>query len=237
MDRPIYRTLADLIERRILAQAYPVGSQIPPEPELEREFAVSRTTVRQALALLKRRGMLVSRSGLGTVVKSDGAGRTSLSVSGSVRDLVYYAAGTQYRALDRVLVPPPAAVAAALRLSPAERVVRFRGLRARGREPFAFEEVCIPQTLGRDLDNRTLGTETLFGRLEQVNDFRIAEVKQTIAAVAAPAGVARLLGRRAGMPMLKTTRIYRLASGRAVEHAVTFYDSSRFEYDMKLLPE
>lgn len=237
MDRPIYRTLADRIEKRIVDQAYPVGSQIPPEPALEREFAVSRTTVRQALALLKRRGMLASRSGLGTVVKSDGAGRTSLSVSGTVRDLVYYAAGTQYRALDRGLVLPPATVAAALRLAPAEQVVRFRGLRSRGREPFAFEEVCIPETLGHDLDNRTLGTETLFGRLEKANDFRIAEVGQTIGAVAAPAPVARLLGRRTGAPMLKTTRIYRLASGQAVEHAVTFYDSSRFEYEMQLLPE
>src|SRR5579863_7308065 len=122
MDRPIYRTLADRIEKRIAEHRYPVGSQIPPEPELEREFDVSRTTVRQALALLKRRGMLASRSGQGTVVKSDGASRTSLSLTGSVRDLVYYASGTRYRPLDRMRLTAPPPVALVLRLAPDERV-------------------------------------------------------------------------------------------------------------------
>src|SRR5580698_6239256 len=122
MDRPMYRALADQIEKRIVDQRYRVGSQLPPEPVLEREFRVSRTTVRQALGLLKRRGMLTSRSGLGTVVMSNGADRTSMSVSGSVGDLRYYAAGTHYVAIDRQAVLPTAAIRAALDLAPAERV-------------------------------------------------------------------------------------------------------------------
>jgi DNA-binding GntR family transcriptional regulator len=72
MDRPLYRALAERIESRIAAGHYAVGSQLPTEPEFEREFGVSRITIRQALRLLKRRGLLASRSGLGTVVRSAG---------------------------------------------------------------------------------------------------------------------------------------------------------------------
>ena len=61
MDRPLYRALAERIESRIAAGNYAVGSQLPTEPELEREFGVSRITIRQALGLLKRRGLLASR--------------------------------------------------------------------------------------------------------------------------------------------------------------------------------
>ena len=99
------------------------------------------------------------------------------------------------------------------------------------------KRVFIPETLGRDIDNKNLGRATLFGRLEKANDLRIAEVQQTIGAIAAPAAVARWLGIRAGAPMLKTTRIYRLAGGDTVECAVTYYDLTRFQYDMKLLQE
>ena len=238
----MYRALADQIEKRIIDQCYRVGSQLPPEPVLEREFHVSRTTIRQALGLLKRRGMLTSRSGLGTVVMSNGADRTSMSVSGSVRDLRYYAAGTRYSAIDRKAVVPTSTVRAALDLAPPERVICFRGLRSRAQgktaeRPFAAEEINIPESLSRDIDNEKLGADTLFGRLERAHNITISEVEQTITAVAAPAAVARWLAIRPGVPMLKAIRVYRLASDRAVEYATTYYDATRFEYAMKLSPE
>jgi GntR family transcriptional regulator len=238
----MYRALADQIEQRIINQRYRVGSQLPPEPELEREFHVSRTTIRQALGLLKRRGMLASRSGLGTVVMSNGADRTSMSVSGSVRDLVYYAAGTRYSAIDRKVAVPDAMVGAALDLAPAERVICFRGLRSRlqgveAERPFAAEYIYIPESLGRDVDNEQLGTDTIFGRVERANNVTITDVEQTITAVGAPAVVARWLAIRPGVPMLKAVRVYRLAEGRAVEYATTYYDATRFEYAMRLSPD
>ena len=238
----MYRILAAQIEKRIVDQRYRVGSQLPPEPVLEREFRVSRTTIRQALGLLKRRGMLTSRSGLGTVVMSDGADRKSMSVSGLVGDLRYYAAGTRYAAIDRQAVVPNAAVRAALDLAPAERVICFRGLRSRARgttaeRPFAAEDINIPESLGCDIDNAKLGTDTLFARLERAHNITIAVVEQTITAVGAPTTVARWLSIRPGVPMLKATRIYRLGNGRAVEYATTYYDATRFEYAMKLSPE
>lgn len=238
MERPLYRMLADRIETRIAAGRYPVGSQLPTEPVLEHEFGVSRITIRHALDLLKRRGLLASKSGLGTVVRSAGADSKSMTISGSIRDLVYYAAGTRYTPLDRKPVAASASIARALKLAPSAQVLYFLGLRARRQGGnFGLEEVYIPEPLGRTLDNAKLGSATLFSLLEQVHGFRIDEVEQAISAVAAPASIASRLGIRARTPMLKATRTYFLGDGQPVEVAVSYYDVSKFEYVMKLFPE
>ena len=127
MERPLYRSLATWLERRIAEGRYPVGSQLPPEPVLEQEFGVSRITIRQALSMLKRRGLLASRSGIGTVVRAGAADSKSMTASGSIRDLIYYAAGTHYTPLGRKLMVPPVSVGAMLRLPATAKAFCFRG--------------------------------------------------------------------------------------------------------------
>ena len=238
MERPLYRLLASRLEQRIQEGDYPVGSQLPPEPVLEHEFGVSRITVRQALGILKRRGLLTSKSGMGTVVRSGGASSKSMTVSGSIRDLLYYAAGTRYASLGRHLVVPPAPISRSLGLPPKSKVFCFRGARSRARGgAFGVEEVYIPEHLGRGLSNTRLGDRTLFSLIEEANDLKIAEVDQVITAVPASRGVARALNVAERAPLLKATRSYQIADGRTVEIAISFYNVALFEYSMKLLPD
>jgi GntR family transcriptional regulator len=238
MERPLYRLLANRLEQRIQKGDYPIGTQLPAEPALEQEFGVSRITVRQALSILKRRGLLTSKSGMGTVVRSGGATAKSMTVSGSIRDLIYYAAGTHYTPLGRRLVVPPPAVWKSLGLSAKTKVLCFRGTRSRARGgPFGVEEVYISEELGSDLSNARLGNRTLFSLLEEANDLKIAEVEQVITAVLAPRAIARELNVAERAPLLKATRSYRLTDGSTVEVAISFYNVALFEYSMNLLPD
>jgi GntR family transcriptional regulator len=238
MERPLYRSLATRLERRIAEGRYPIGSQLPSEPVLEQEFGVSRITIRQALSMLKRRGLLASRSGIGTVVRAGAANSKSMTVSGSIRDLIYYAAGTRYTPLGHKLVVPPPSIGALLDLSAKAKAFCFRGIRSRPHGgPFGLEEVYIPEPLGDRLDNSELGGRTLFSLLEEENDLKIAEVEQIITAIPPLPDIAKKLGLTARAPVLKAMRIYRLADGRPVEVAITFYNVAKFEYVMKLLPD
>jgi len=238
MDRPLYRSLASKLEQRIQEGDYPIGSQLPPEPALEQEFGVSRITVRQALSILKRRGLLASKSGMGTVVRSGGASSKSMTVSGSIRDLLYYAAGTRYVSLGRHLVVPPGPISRGLSLPPKSKVFCFRGTRSRARGgAFGLEEVYIPEHLGQGLSNTRLGDRTLFSMLEEANGLKIAEAVQVITAVPASRAVASELDVAERAPLLKATRSYRLSDGHTVEIAVSFYNVALFEYSMKLLPD
>ena len=59
-DEYIWRQLADDLSARIAEGTYPLGSALPTEDELAREYALARTTVRRALAVLRRRKLIKS---------------------------------------------------------------------------------------------------------------------------------------------------------------------------------
>lgn len=65
---PLYRQLADLLTAKIRTGEYPAGSRIPSEPQLAAAHGIGRPTIRQALDLLVRKGLLARRRGSGTYV-------------------------------------------------------------------------------------------------------------------------------------------------------------------------
>jgi GntR family transcriptional regulator of arabinose operon len=63
-----------MLESEITSGAYPPGKFLPSEPELARRFAISRSTVRQALFALDQNGFVERLPGKGTVVRERGGG-------------------------------------------------------------------------------------------------------------------------------------------------------------------
>ncbi|MBR2950491.1 MAG: GntR family transcriptional regulator [Lachnospiraceae bacterium] len=70
MAEPAYMRVYKSIRGQITDKTYDVGAILPPEPELEKEFGVSRTTIRKAVDMLVREGFLSVRQGFGTQVIS-----------------------------------------------------------------------------------------------------------------------------------------------------------------------
>src|SRR6188472_2051264 len=75
--RQVSAHVAERILERITSGALPLGARLPSETELARDFAVSRPSVREALAALQFAGHVESRRGFGTIVVS----RESLPVT------------------------------------------------------------------------------------------------------------------------------------------------------------
>ncbi len=68
MGEPAYKRVYSSIREQITNKHYDVGAILPPEPELEKTYGVSRTTVRRAIDMLVREGFLSVRQGFGTQV-------------------------------------------------------------------------------------------------------------------------------------------------------------------------
>jgi DNA-binding FadR family transcriptional regulator len=60
--------VVDSIQARILNGTLQPGDRIPPEPNLMREFEVSRTVIREAMSSLQASGLVKTRHGIGTFV-------------------------------------------------------------------------------------------------------------------------------------------------------------------------
>src|SRR5699024_11495129 len=70
-DRPsLGKPVSTKIHRSIEKKHWTVGEKIPPEMDLIEEFEVSRNTLREAIRALVYTGLLETRQGSGTIVKS-----------------------------------------------------------------------------------------------------------------------------------------------------------------------
>lgn len=76
---PLYTQIRDIVRDRILHGIYSIGTNIPTESQLEKEFNVSKITVRNAIKELVQEGYLETRSGMGTkVIKNTSSSQLSI---------------------------------------------------------------------------------------------------------------------------------------------------------------
>ncbi|HUY60789.1 MAG TPA: GntR family transcriptional regulator [Candidatus Dormibacteraeota bacterium] len=72
---PLYQQLADLLRQEIAAGRLPSGVAFPSERKLMGRYAVTRTTVRSALGVLRQEGLVVAEHGAGSFVRDPGGAR------------------------------------------------------------------------------------------------------------------------------------------------------------------
>lgn len=64
----LYEIIADKIEKMILEKQMHADSKLPSESELAQSFGVSRPVIREALNMLRERGLVTSRQGAASVI-------------------------------------------------------------------------------------------------------------------------------------------------------------------------
>lgn len=68
-DRPAYKQVADAIREQIISGQLAAGATIPSEGDLAERHGVSKTTIRQAMGILRDEGLVVSARGRLTQVR------------------------------------------------------------------------------------------------------------------------------------------------------------------------
>lgn len=64
----LYEQIAENLEKAILSSSTAVAQRLPSEQELARQFNVSRTVIREALKILRERGLITQKNGGGSYV-------------------------------------------------------------------------------------------------------------------------------------------------------------------------
>ena len=241
-----YALLAESIIEDIRKGRYAVGSMLPTEVVLCKQFGVSRHTVREALRKLGDMGLVSRHQGIGTRVKArqgkarqgkarQGSGRFVQSID-KLSDLFAYIEDTRLAIASRPDISATPARQGLLRCASGQRwhmleVLRFQ---AAAVVPMVVSEIYIPQAhaaVEREMQNLHVPIYTL---IERRYGERIAEVQQEINACAIPAGKARLLKVRAGSPGLSITRHYLGDNDKLLLVSASLYPAGSFTCSMRL---
>ena len=154
----IYEHIVNQIHGLVRKGRWAPGDQIPPERELAERFRVSRTSVREALHALGMQGIIESRQGGGTFVRS-----------ADTETLVPWLAGAILRGQReltevlevRELIEPGIARLAAVRagaehVSQLEHLLGIQRERVENDQPFVDEDTAFHYTLAQAADNHIL---------------------------------------------------------------------------------
>ena len=229
--RQVYLLLRD----RIAGGAVAAGAALPPEQALALEHAVSRITVRRALAELEREGLVLRRQGAGTFVLPRHAPKPVIAeLSDMLANIEAMGRATEVRLVAFGYDQAPAAIAASLKLASGERVQRSIRVRLIEGRPMSYLTTHVPERIGVTYSEAELASRPLLSLIER-SGIAVARATQEIGALLASPEVAQALEVEVGSALIALTRVILDEAGRGIEHLLALYRPDRYALRMDLV--
>ena len=225
---PLYHQLYEVLKDKIRSAAWKPGDMIPPESELTTLYGVSRVTVRKVLEMLVNEGHLLRERGRGSFVSHPKLEHGTTRIVSFTDDMKQRGLVPRTRILFSGLVPAPAPIAEKLKVPECEELARIDRLRLADEEPMCVEESFlvhryIPGILEHDFTENSLREIK-----EKKYGIRWSRALQTIQAIACSAEIARLLGIKAGAPLLYFERVTFSQGEIPMEYLRVYYRADRY---------
>ena len=237
MTEPLYAKLARGIEAAISRGRHLPGTLLPGENALARQHGVSRATVRAALNLVEKAGVVERRRGAGTRVlvprPPAGFGQSVCTT----QELIQYARDTRRVVTSVGDFVADAFTADALGLAPGSRWLRISSLRVdplRLDQPICASDSYVAPKLQGITGHLSDQTTALFELLSDHLGVRTDSIEQELQAASVPESLASVLSAVPASPALRILRHYRDASGWLFLTTVGLHPADRFAYRIRL---
>lgn len=177
---PLYAQIKRVIETRIDAGEYPVGTKIHSENELCKQFDVGRPTIRQALTELSHEGKIESQKGKGVFVLGDKKPLDLFSKLGTTAAFKKLNQPVQTKVLSQRLIQNPTLRYFTLDKPNQEKILALQRLRVVDTTPVIWEETYITYNLVPGLIDMNLENTSLTEILANKYDLHFCHVRQNI---------------------------------------------------------
>ncbi len=233
---PRYYQLANILRERIIKGEWTAHQPIPSERELESIFSVSRTTIRQAIALLVRQGFLFREHGRGTFVSPQKLQKGISELTSFTEDMKRRGIVPGQKILEIGMVHPPEDVARHLELPPeCGEVLRIERIRLGDGVPMGLQTSYYSLPEGHAITREDLENYGSIYRLLQEQFHLIpTQADETLEVMLATQREAALLQIRAGDPLLLSERTTYSQNRRVIEFVRILYRGDRYRYSAKL---
>src|SRR5258708_40018714 len=231
---PLYAQVESILAGEMTNGTFPPGSQLSNEDELIERYAVSRTTIRQTIQNLMRRGLVEIRRGKGTFVLQPKITQELTELSGFVEDMQSLGRQASARLLDKQIVPASESVARQLAITTGTPVVRIQRVRLADNAPLSVDETYLPRDIGERILENNLETEPIFSLLEQKYDTPLVEAEYRLEAISADATVAEALGVVEGSPIFLIERTSYTTERTPIDYEKLYYRGDQIRFVTRL---
>ncbi len=222
---PLWRQLHDDLLRRLGAGEFEGG--FPGEVELQRDYAVSRHTVREALRRIREAGLIDSGRGRSTRVRATAIEQPLGGLYSLFRQVE--ALGLEQRSevltLERTR---DAGAAERLGLAADAELVHLERVRLADGEPLAHDRAWLPASVAGGLLEVDFTHAALYDALATVTGIRPTGGWERITAVSADEEETRLLGIDRGAACLAIERVGQVEDGTPVEYRRSLVRGDRY---------
>jgi GntR family transcriptional regulator len=231
---PKYAQIADIFRQRIARGIWTRGSRLPANESLASEFGVSRVTIRQAVDLLVRDGIIEAQQGRGTFITGTVKQDRWLKVETTLSDLAEVYRDTSPEIInisesrtDAPLLPEDGKAA--------PRYVFMRRVHSRDHRPYCVISIYLDERIFRKHPKR-FRKETVIPILKDLRDPRIKSARQTLTIGTADLEAARLLQIPLNSPVAEVRRVFTTADRTVIYLGEVTYRGDFVRIDMDLRP-
>lgn len=223
---PRHLQIQRVLRGRIESGEWDGNHPIPTEMELLVEFGVSRTTIREALGVLTRDGLIARHRGRGSFVQP----RVECPPAVTNLLLGYQA---QIKVIKAETTAAPGHITGPLGVERGTPVTRLVRLEIVDGAPLAVVVNYMRPALGQRIRPRDLTRTSLLEFLRDRLRMPLGAIHQSIEARLPDIETAGLLGIDLTQPVLTVRLVVTEAAGRPVEVSDTFYRADRYRYEVE----
>ena len=226
----LYAQVADLLKREIAAVPHPASGRLPSEHALMARFGISRVTVRLAIDLLIKEGLVVRKQGKGTYLAGSTVRHELQELRGLYDVMVAQGLEPETRLLRFELAEPPPEVLA--RLGPERGRLMFlqRRYSLEG-APFGLASTWLSAEASR-VTWEQAETHPSYSILQQLLGIRIANARLAIRGRLAGRSLARALKVSSKSAVLVLERTSYDRDGRPRELTEFVVNSESYEFTL-----
>lgn len=231
---PRYLQIADFVRQRIARGHWRTGQQLPTLEALMAEFGVARVTVRQAIEVLTREGLVRPEQGRGTFVtgRPDPARWIKVQTSLAELDRIYRDTRPKIVNLEESIVEAPLDESDG---RPAERYVFMRRVHSRDGAPYCVINIYLDQRIFARHAQR-YRRQTVIPILVADPKVVIARARQVLTLATADLEVARYLDLPLNAPVADVRRVFNDPEDRVVYLGEVTYRGDAIRLEMDLTP-
>lgn len=232
---PYYYQIANHLRGKIESGELFAGMKLPKELDLSKHFGVSRVTLRQALAILEKEGLLTRERRKGTFVNHGGVKSKMIQLTGLVWE--EDAGGEELRVISTEDVDASARLRKFFGLDDGEKLTMVQRLRMAEEAPLCYVMNYLPRNLAKDIPQEDIRTRSMLHILKSRLNIPLGKIQQTFEARIAESDVADHLSIGVLAPVLYVETFVYSKSGEPVEFSQIYYRGDQHRYRVELVSE